>query len=102
VSDEPETGMRGKAYPNEISGMDIQPKTVALTFDDGPHPKYTDQVMALPRKYGIRAGFFELGQNLATVSKTDGTITLSKNAEITKRLLAAGIRWGTIRGRIAR
>jgi peptidoglycan/xylan/chitin deacetylase (PgdA/CDA1 family)/tetratricopeptide (TPR) repeat protein len=90
VTDESETGTRGKAYPNEISGIDFAPKTVALTFDDGPHPKYTEEVAALLRKYGIRAGFFELGQNLGKVAPDSGDISLSRNAEITKRLLAAG------------
>lgn len=89
VSDEPETGMRGKAYPNEISGVDFEPKTVALTFDDGPHPKYTEEIAALLRKYGIRAGFFELGQNLGAIGAS-GSVTLLKNAAITKRLLDAG------------
>ena len=95
VTDEPDTGMRGKSsFPNEISGLDFEPKTVALTFDDGPHPKYTEEIAALLRKYGIRAGFFELGMNLATVkagpNPTLADVTLMKNAAITKRLLDAG------------
>src|SRR6185312_7744234 len=88
LNDTEATGMRGKAYPNEISGVDFPAKTVALTFDDGPHPKYTGEIEALLRKYGIRAGFFELGQNLGAVGASG--ITLSKNAAITKRLLEDG------------
>lgn len=87
--DEPEAEMRGKSNPNEVSGTDFEPKTVALTFDDGPHPRYTEEVTALLRKYGIRAAFFEVGKNLGKVAK-DGTVTLSHNAEISKRLIEAG------------
>ncbi len=90
ITDEPDTGMRGKSFPNEISGLDFEPKSVALTFDDGPHPKYTEEIAALLRKYGIRAGFFELGQNLGTIKPGTTDITLSRNAAITKRLLDAG------------
>ncbi|HVY92588.1 MAG TPA: polysaccharide deacetylase family protein, partial [Bryobacteraceae bacterium] len=88
LTDTDSTGMRGRAYPNEISGIDFPAKTVALTFDDGPHPKYTGEIEALLRKYGIRAGFFELGQNLGAVGASG--ITLSRNAAITKRLLEEG------------
>jgi peptidoglycan/xylan/chitin deacetylase (PgdA/CDA1 family)/Flp pilus assembly protein TadD len=90
ISEEPEADMRGgKGNPNEVSGLDFEPKTVALTFDDGPHPRYTEEIAALLRKYGLRAAFFEVGKNLGKVG-ADGTVTLSQNAEISKRLLAAG------------
>src|SRR5438128_96869 len=59
IPEEPAADMRGGS--NEVFGNDFAPKTVALTFDDGPHPKYTEQVLALLRKYGIKACFFELG-----------------------------------------
>ncbi|MFF3851923.1 polysaccharide deacetylase family protein [Micromonospora sp. NPDC002575] len=36
---------------------------VALTFDDGPDPQYTPQVLALLRKYGITATFCVVGEN---------------------------------------
>lgn len=39
-------------------------KTVALTFDDGPHPQYTEEILALLHRYGIRATFFFIGQNV--------------------------------------
>ena len=34
---------------------------VALTFDDGPNPAYTPQVLALLRQYGAHATFCEIG-----------------------------------------
>jgi peptidoglycan/xylan/chitin deacetylase (PgdA/CDA1 family)/Flp pilus assembly protein TadD len=87
--EEPAAELRGKSNPNEVSGIDFEPKTVALTFDDGPHPRYTEEITAQLRKYGIRAAFFEIGRNLGKVAK-DGTITLSRNTEISKRLIEAG------------
>ncbi len=38
-------------------------KKIALTFDDGPHPKKTDEILDLLEKYDIRATFFIIGQN---------------------------------------
>ncbi|MCO8277703.1 polysaccharide deacetylase family protein [Actinoplanes sp. TRM 88003] len=40
-------------------------KVVALTFDDGPHPVYTPQVLKLLRKHHIKATFFVVGQEAA-------------------------------------
>ena len=40
--------------------------TVYLTFDDGPHPTWTPRVLAVLKKYGVKAVFFEVGQNVAT------------------------------------
>ncbi len=37
--------------------------TIYLTFDDGPSV-YTARVLAILRKYGIKAVFFEVGQNV--------------------------------------
>ena len=45
-------------------------KTVALTFDDGPHPKYTKEILALLNRYGIRATFFFIGENIVYYKST--------------------------------
>lgn len=37
-------------------------RTVALTFDDGPGPE-TPKVLAILRQYGVRATFFQVGNN---------------------------------------
>lgn len=37
--------------------------TVALTFDDGPSPIYTPQILAILKKYHIKATFFMVGVN---------------------------------------
>lgn len=38
---------------------------VYLTFDDGPDPRYTQQVLDVLRAFGVRATFFELGSNVS-------------------------------------
>lgn len=38
-------------------------KRIALTFDDGPHYKYTDEILDILAKYGVRATFFVIGEN---------------------------------------
>ena len=37
---------------------------IALTFDDGPHEKYTEQVLEVLREVGVKATFFLLGREL--------------------------------------
>lgn len=89
-ADDTDTGFRGAANPNEISGAAFPAKSVALTFDDGPHPRHTEEVAALLRKYGLRATFFEVGKNLGTVTGPEKTVRLLPAATISKRLAEAG------------
>jgi peptidoglycan/xylan/chitin deacetylase (PgdA/CDA1 family) len=41
------------------------PKVIALTLDDGPHPVYTPQVLALLDRYKITATFCMIGRQVA-------------------------------------
>ncbi len=38
---------------------------IALTFDDGPNPYYTPQVLAILKQFGIKATFFCVGRQVA-------------------------------------
>ena len=38
-------------------------KRVALTFDDGPHPRYTERILEILDEFGITATFFVIGVN---------------------------------------
>lgn len=44
-------------------------KKIALTFDDGPHPKLTDKILDVLEKYNIKATFFVIGNNVDLYSK---------------------------------
>lgn len=41
-----------------------QEKFIALTFDDGPHPVYTPQLLDVLNKYQVTATFFLIGQHV--------------------------------------
>ncbi|MGZ3748775.1 MAG: polysaccharide deacetylase family protein [Pseudobdellovibrionaceae bacterium] len=43
---------------------DVQPKELILTFDDGPHPTRTSQVLDILKSVNAKAMFFTLGQNV--------------------------------------
>ncbi len=39
-------------------------REIALSFDDGPHPRYTPQILEILAEYDIRATFFMVGENV--------------------------------------
>lgn len=39
-------------------------KKIALTFDDGPHPRYTERILGILEKYNVKATFFVIGVNI--------------------------------------
>jgi peptidoglycan/xylan/chitin deacetylase (PgdA/CDA1 family) len=61
----PRAGVVASA-PLEVASLPVAyAGTVYLTFDDGPSSTYTPKVLAVLRKYGVHAVFFELGQNVS-------------------------------------
>jgi len=83
-------GMRGVAAKDrEVFGDKLPPKTVLLTFDDGPHPRYTDEILEILKRYQAPAVFFELGQNLGKVDAA-GQVQPGNGSAVAKRVLAAG------------
>lgn len=73
----------------EVFGYELPPKTLALTFDDGPHPRYTEDIVAILQQYGVPATFFDVGRNIGAVD-AKGQVKLQKNAAVVKRLLDQG------------
>ena len=53
-------------------------KTVFLTFDDGPHPVHTPEVLEVLRRHGAHATFFQIGEEVA------------RYPELTRRVVAEG------------
>lgn len=54
------------AHTNEglfIKSGSRDKKIIALTFDDGPHPKETDRVLDVLSKYNVKATFFIAGKH---------------------------------------
>lgn len=47
----------------ENSNADLGTKKIALTFDDGPHPYYTEQLLDGLKERGVKATFFVTGEH---------------------------------------
>lgn len=60
----PEPPAATAAPAKEIFGTGLPPKTVVLTFDDGPHGTYTEEIAAILKQYNVPGVFFEVGQNV--------------------------------------
>jgi peptidoglycan/xylan/chitin deacetylase (PgdA/CDA1 family)/GT2 family glycosyltransferase len=47
-----------------VASRSMPAKTIALTFDDGPDPTYTPQILAILERYHAHATFFEIGSRV--------------------------------------
>lgn len=49
-----------------INDVPVRPgqKVFALTFDDGPWPEYTEQILSVLAQYNVKATFFMVGQEV--------------------------------------
>ncbi|OKI73922.1 bifunctional polysaccharide deacetylase/glycosyltransferase family 2 protein [Micromonospora sp. CB01531] len=56
----------------------LAPRTLALTFDDGPDPRWTPQVLDVLRRHHARATFFVVGARV------------NEHPELVRRILAEG------------
>ena len=48
-------------FPRCLWAGSLDSKAIALTFDDGPHPHYTPELLEVLNHYNIKASFFCLG-----------------------------------------
>ena len=74
--DVPLSSLYNQINPSYLKGTDLEAyqnyeskrheKMVALTFDDGPDAKTTPQALDILKKYGVKATFFMLGQNVVS------------------------------------
>lgn len=51
-------------FPQLTWEMPADHRTIYLTFDDGPHPDITPQVLAMLKKYNANGTFFCVGKNI--------------------------------------
>ena len=61
-----------------VWSVETDEKVVALTFDDGPHEKYTSELLDTLANYDVKATFFLIGKNV------------EKHPEIVKRMQNEG------------
>ncbi|MET3146102.1 UNVERIFIED_ORG: peptidoglycan/xylan/chitin deacetylase (PgdA/CDA1 family) [Xanthomonas axonopodis] len=74
---------------SEVFGRDLPPKTVVLTFDDGPHKAYTEEIVAILKRYDVPGVFFEVGRNLGSVDAA-GKAQLAPLSKISHTLMEEG------------
>ena len=65
-------------FGKNIVRLDTDQRIVALTFDDGPNPPYTDQLLDVLAKHDVKATFFMIGNRI------------EKHPETVKRVIAEG------------
>jgi len=53
-----------RRYPNVLFFGASSRREVALTFDDGPHPRDTPQVLDVLAKHNVHATFFLIGHSV--------------------------------------
>ncbi len=75
--------------PLETSGLDLPVRTLVLTFDDGPHPRYTDRILAILKEQGVKAVFFEVGENIGRATQGGG-LRATRAASASRHVREAG------------
>ena len=66
-----------------VSTRSMPAKTIALTFDDGPDPQWTPQILDVLAQYHAHATFFEIGSRV------------NQYPELSRRVVAAGSEIGS-------
>jgi len=84
-----QTEPRTRAAKKTFSGFEFPQRSLVLTFDDGPHRKFTQRIADILKQYGVKAVFFQVGQNLGVI-KDDQKAQPSKLVPIARDLKASG------------
>jgi peptidoglycan/xylan/chitin deacetylase (PgdA/CDA1 family) len=79
----------GADTEKELFGTELPEKLLVLSFDDGPHRIYTEEIKAILLKEHVPALFFEVGRNIGTVDAA-GHLKLNAQAALTEELVKAG------------
>lgn len=64
VPDRPELGKVDTTNGSVLSTGNLPAGYIAFTFDDGPHPSLTPQLLDLLNRYSVEATFFSVGKNV--------------------------------------
>lgn len=58
------TGIKKGLLTTPFYELKTQQKKIALTFDDGPNPNYTNEILTILAAHQVKATFFLLGQHI--------------------------------------
>ncbi|MEO0867201.1 MAG: polysaccharide deacetylase family protein [Cyanobacteria bacterium J06642_11] len=72
------TSYKFQLFGKMIARVDTQEKVLALTYDDGPNPPYTDSLLDVLSEFDAKATFFAVGESI------------ENNVETTRRMIAEG------------
>ena len=72
----------------EWEGTELPPRSVLLTFDDGPHATHTPRVLDILKAHNVHAIFYMVGRNLGIVH--NGVAVPGANAALVRRLVEEG------------
>ncbi len=65
----PEEILHGGPYidttTGQVASYQLPPKTVVLTFDDGPDPRWTPEILSVLDRHEVKATFFVVGTQVA-------------------------------------
>jgi len=84
-----ESAPQASKEEDEIFGKALPKKTIVLTFDDGPHRRYSEEIAAILKQYDAPAVFFNVGRNLGALD-AHGAARLNAGADVSRKLKAAG------------
>ena len=57
-------------FGKNVIRLDTEQRVVSLTFDDGPHPPYTDRLLDILAKHNVKATFFMIGNRIEKYPET--------------------------------
>jgi peptidoglycan/xylan/chitin deacetylase (PgdA/CDA1 family)/uncharacterized caspase-like protein len=80
-------------FPSEneknAKSSELPSRSLVLTFDDGPHYRYTPQILEILKRKGVKAVFFELGTNIGSFDKNNA-IHRTKASKVSEDVAKAG------------
>ncbi len=59
------TAEEAPTMSDAVYHVSCEEKLIALTFDDGPHPRYTERILSILEEHNAKATFFFVGENLS-------------------------------------
>ncbi len=57
-------------FGQSVDRVETAAKAVAMTFDDGPNPPYTEEILAILDRYSVKATFFLVGKHIRSFPDT--------------------------------